>query len=159
VLFDMVLAVGVGMSLAAILFIQRSINLTTATKMEKSRTELGELPASVAVYDINGPLFFGSAQKAVKSITAVTPDVRVVILDMSKVNMIDMSAIVAMESISKNLERNGVGLVINNLQARMLLKLRKAGLRKHAGKVEFSRSLEESIEKAKEMLQCRCSSL
>lgn len=151
VLFDMAIAVGVGMSLAAVLFIQRSISLTSATKVD-SRAELGDLPASIAVYDINGPLFFGSAQKAMKNITAVNPEVRAVVLDMSKVNMIDMSAIVAMESISRNLEKNGVGLVINNLQPRMLLKLRRAGLRKHAGKIEFSGTLAEGIAKARKML-------
>ncbi|WP_417909956.1 C4-dicarboxylic acid transporter DauA [Candidatus Electronema sp. PJ] len=152
VLFDMVIAVGVGMSLAAVLFIQRSISLTTATKVEGRNQEYGELPAAISLYDINGPLFFGSAQKAMKNITSVTPDVRVVVLDMTKVNMIDMSAIMAMETICRNLEKNGLGLVINNLQPRMILTLRKAGLRKQAGKVEFSRSLAEGIEKAKEML-------
>jgi SulP family sulfate permease len=152
VLFDMALAVGVGMSLAAILFIQRSISLTTATKLESRDHGYSELPSAISIYDINGPLFFGSAQKSMKNITSVSPDVRVVILDMTKVNMIDMSAIVAMESISGNLEKNGVGLVINHLEPRMLLKLRKAGLRKKTGKVEFSRTLAEGIEKAKEML-------
>lgn len=152
VLFDMAIAVGVGMSLAAVLFIQRSISLTTATKVESREHGGGELPSSIAIYDINGPLFFGSAQKSMRNITAVSPDVRVVILDMTKVNMIDMSAIVAMESISGNLQKSGVGLVINNLQPRMILKLRKAGLRKKTDKVEFSRTVAEGIEKAKAMI-------
>ncbi len=152
VLFDMAIAVGVGMSLAAILFIQRTISLTTTTKMEHEQHGLGLLPAEISIYDINGPLFFGSAQKSMKNITAVSPDVRVVVLEMSKVNMIDMSAIVAMESIIRNLEKSGVKLVINNLQPQMILKLRQAGLRKQAGKVEFSRTLQDGIEKAKRML-------
>jgi SulP family sulfate permease len=71
---------------------------------------------------------------------------------MSKVNMIDMSAIVAMESIIRNLEKSGVKLVINNLQPQMILKLRQAGLRKKQGSVEFSRTLQDGIEKAKRML-------
>jgi SulP family sulfate permease len=152
VLFDMAIAVGVGMSLAAILFIQRTISLTTTTKMEHEQHGLGLLPAEISIYDINGPLFFGSAQKSMKNITAVSPDVRVVVLDMSKVNMIDMSAIVAMESIIRNLEKSGVKLVINNLQPQMILKLRQAGLRKKQGSVEFSRTLQDGIEKAKRML-------
>jgi len=152
VLFDMATAVGVGMSLAAILFIQRTVRLTTTTKVGREVHGNDALPAAIAIYDINGPLFFGSAQKSMKNITAITPDVRVVILDMAEVNMIDMSAMVAMESISKNLERNGVKLVINNLQPLMILKLRQAGLRKKIGQVEFSRTLQEGIEKAKRML-------
>lgn len=151
VLFDMVVAVGVGMSLASFIFIQRSISLTTATKVENRTQEQGELLAAISIYEINGPLFFGSAQKALKNIAAA-PEVRAVILDMSKVNMIDMSAIMTMEAIRRNLERNGVGLVINNLEPRMILKLRRAGLRKKVGKVAFSRSLTEGLEKAKVML-------
>ncbi len=151
VLFDMVVAVGVGMSLASLIFIQRSINLTTATKVEKRTQEQDDPLSAISIYEINGPLFFGSAQKALKSIAA-TPEVRAIILDMSKVNMIDMSAIVAMDSIRRNMEKNGVGLVINNLEPRMILKLRRAGLRKKVGKVAFSRALTEGIEKAKEML-------
>ena len=152
VLFDMATAVGVGMGLAAILFIQRTISLTTTTKVESAVPGSGTLPAAIAVYDINGPLFFGSAQKSMKNITTVSPEVRVVILDMSKVNMVDMSAIVAMESIVKNLEKSGVKLVINNLQPRIMFKLRQAGLHKKTGLVEFSLSLDEGIEKAKKML-------
>lgn len=152
VLFDMAIAVGVGMSLAAILFIQSTINLTTTKKMEHEHHGLGVLPAEISIYDINGPLFFGSAQKSMKNITAISPDVRVVVLEMSKVNMIDMSAIVAMESIIRNLEKSGVKLVINNLQPQMILKLRRAGLRKQVGKVDFSRTLAEGVEKAKRML-------
>ncbi|WP_417912770.1 C4-dicarboxylic acid transporter DauA [Candidatus Electronema sp. TJ] len=153
VFFDMAIAVGVGMSLAAILFIQNTISLTTTKKMEREHHGLGELSASVAVYDINGPLFFGSAQKAMKNIAAVSPDVRVVILEMSKVNIIDMSAMVAMESISQTLERNGIGLVVSGLQPRMLLTLRRAGLRRKTGKVEFSRTLADGVEKAKRLLR------
>lgn len=152
VLFDMAIAVGVGMSLAAILFIQNTISLTTTKKMEHEHHGLGVLPAEISIYDINGPLFFGSAQKSMKNITAISPDVRVVVLEMSKVNMIDMSAIVAMESIIRNLEKSGVKLVINNLQPQMILKLRRAGLRKQVGKVDFSRTLAEGVEKAKRML-------
>jgi SulP family sulfate permease len=57
-----------------------------------------------------------------------------------------------MEAIRRNLEKNGVGLVINNLEPRMILKLRRAGLRKKVGRVAFSRALAEGIEKAKEMV-------
>jgi SulP family sulfate permease len=151
VLFDMVIAVGVGMSLASFIFIQRSISLTTATKVENRTQEQDGPLSAISIYEISGPLFFGSAQKALKNIAAA-PEVRAVILDMSKVNMIDMSAIVAMEAIRRNLEKNGVGLVINNLEPRMILKLRRAGLRKKVGRVAFSRALAEGIEKAKEMV-------
>ncbi len=152
VLFDMTLAVGVGMGLAAILFIRRSISLTEVGYVG-GETDLNPgFPKEVAVYAINGPLFFGSAQKAVKSISNFNPEVRLVVLDMSKVTMLDMSAIMAMESILKNLELNGIVLVINNLRPRMILKLRQAGVRTKAGKIYFSRSLDEALPKVTKIL-------
>ncbi|MCW8899533.1 MAG: C4-dicarboxylic acid transporter DauA [Gammaproteobacteria bacterium] len=152
VLFDMTIAVAVGMGLAAMLFIRRSITLTSITRLEKDHEAYGELPNHVAVYDINGSLFFGSAQKAMKTISTVTPDIRVVILDMSEVSMLDMSAIVAMESIAKSLAEKQIGLIISNLQPRMILKLRRAGIRKQIGKVAFSRTLADGISMVDDML-------
>jgi SulP family sulfate permease len=153
VFFDMTIAVGVGMGLAAMLFIRRSINLTESVFIKSDNETDIELPKGIALYDINGPLFFGSAQKAMKNIAQVTPDVRVVILDMSEVTMIDMSALIAMESIQSTLAANRVGLVINNLQPRMLLKLRRAGIRTRPGKILFSRTINEALEKAQRLIQ------
>lgn len=151
VLFDMTVAVAVGMGLAAMLFIRRSISLTQSSTHEQEH-EGYQLPDSIVVYDINGPLFFGSAQKALKTVSSVRPDVRVIIMDMTEVTMLDMSAIVAMESIWNDLQKKNIGMVINGLQPRMILKLRRAGIRKKVGKVEFSRSLEEGFITAQKML-------
>ena len=152
VLFDMSIAVGVGMGLAGMLFIRRSIVLTSTKVVENNHEQYGDLPEEIVIYDINGPLFFGSAYKAISSISIVIADVRVVILDMSEVNMLDMSAIVAMESIAKCLVKNDVGLIINNLEPRMILKLRRAGIRKAPGSVYYSRNMVEAIRKAKKLL-------
>ena len=151
VLFDMTVAVAVGMGLAAVLFIRRTISLTHTSTIESSREEY-DLPEHTVIYDVNGPLFFGSAQKALKTISTVQPDVRIVVLDMSEVTMLDMSAIVAMESIANDLSARNIGLIINNLQPRMILKLRRAGIRKRIGKVAFSRSLEDGFGAARKML-------
>ncbi|WP_275664367.1 C4-dicarboxylic acid transporter DauA [Shewanella insulae] len=150
VLFDMTIAVAVGMGLAAMLFIRRSISLTDARAVETNH-QAYEVPESVVVYDINGPLFFGSAHKALKTIALVRPDVRVVILDMSEVTLLDMSAIVAMESIAQDLSGKQVALIINNLQPRMLLKLRRAGIRKRRGQVEYARTMDDSFALARRM--------
>lgn len=151
VLFDMVIAVAVGMALAGILFIRRSIALTGVAVIGGPRSEhahQGELPADVIVYDINGPLFFGSAQRALKSITEVSPGIRVVVLDMADVTMLDMTGIVAMESIVHGLAQRGIKLVIANLQPRMILKLRRAGVRRRHGVLEFARALPDALQAA-----------
>lgn len=152
VLFDMTVAVAVGMGLASMLFIRKSISLAQTATFEGSHADY-EVPENTIVYDINGPLFFGSAQKALNTIASVRPDIRIVILDMSEVTLLDMSAIVAMESIVKSLEQKNIGLVINDLQPRMILKLRRAGIRKQIGKVVFTRNLSESFKAAIKMHQ------
>lgn len=157
VLFDMVIAVAVGIALAGILFIRRSIALTGVAVIGGPHPEHAHqdgLPGDVVVYDINGPLFFGSAQRALKSITEVSPGIRVVVLDMADVTMLDMTGIVAMESIVRGLAERDIKLVIANLQPRMLLKLRRAGVRRRLGSLEFARSLASALEAA-EMLAGR----
>lgn len=150
VFFDMTIAVAVGMGLAAILFIRASISLTDTAVIEGTH-EAYNIPDNTVIYDINGPLFFGSAQKALKTISTIRPDVQIVILDLSEVTLLDMSAIIAMESIANDLTSKNVGLIINNLQPRMILKLRRAGIRRKVGQVEFARSLADSLEIARKM--------
>lgn len=152
VLFDMTVAVAVGMGLAAMLFIRRSINLTNSTRIADNHEAYARLPTSIAIYDINGPLFFGSAHKALKTVSMITPDLRVVILDMTHVNMLDMSAIVAMESITESLAKQQVCLIINNLQPRMLLKLNRAGICQKPAEIQFCDTMDQAIEEAKQLL-------
>ena len=151
VLFDMTIAVAVGIGLAAMLFIRRSITLTDTSRVEKDHEVYDDLSDSIVIYDINGSLFFGSAQKALQSISIVTPNLRVIILDMSEVTMLDMSAIIAIESIKESLDKQQIGLVINNLQPRMVLKLRRAGIRFKPRKLQFSRTLKDGIAIARNM--------
>lgn len=153
VLFDMTIAVAIGMGLAAILFIKKSIDLTSGQQVKPDFPEQDQLPTEIAVYDINGPLFFGTAQKAMSQLTYIAPNVRVVVLDMAEVTMVDMSALMAMQNIVNGLDKNNVGLIISHLEPRLLLKLRKAGVRKQNGVIEFANTLPEAIEKAKNMLQ------
>lgn len=152
VLLDMTIAVSVGIGLAGLLFVRRTGDLTQTRLVQPEHDNLENIPDSIAVYDINGPLFFGSAHKALRSLTQVAPQVKVVVLDMSEVSMIDMSALVAMESIVSIFNKRGIGLVINNLQPRMLLKLRRAGIRKFKNRIMFSRNLREALRKSRELI-------
>ncbi|MCE8003452.1 C4-dicarboxylic acid transporter DauA [Billgrantia ethanolica] len=134
VVFDMVLAVAVGIGLAAALFIRRMAHLTHARRLEPGLDEESrDLPRQVALYDINGPLFFGAAEKAVSSLRVVDPDVRVVMLDMRDVPSLDATAIVALQSLVEELSARQVGLIFIGMPARMVLKLKRAGVKRQAG--------------------------
>ncbi|MDI5919463.1 C4-dicarboxylic acid transporter DauA [Halomonas sp. LR5S13] len=142
VLFDMVLAVAVGIGLAAALFIRRMSLLTQTQRVDNgSHASIDELPAEIALYDIDGPLFFGAAEKALTSLHLVDPKVRVVILDMHDVPSMDGTAIVALQALVDEMHRQGVALVLVGLPARILVKLRRAGIRRTAGQLTWCREL------------------
>ncbi len=115
VAFDMMVAVSVGFGLAAVLFMRRMAEITeshlTLDQTEESET-LG-LPRDVALYQVNGPLFFGAAQQAMESLHATSGDsFRLLILDLSRVPVIDATGFAALESTLHNLTRRGKQVVI-----------------------------------------------
>lgn len=156
VLFNMVLAVAVGIVLAALLFIKRmteisGVTLVTSGERERSDT----LPPEIAVYDINGPMFFGAAEKAARVLHQVNKNVRVVILDMADVPMIDMTGIAALDSLIKNLNQHHVGVVISALTPRIYRKLLRAGLQKGRGPLAFCSTTQKAHATAIDMLNAR----
>lgn len=148
VIFDMVLAVAVGIGLAAALFIRRMALLTHTDRIDndidsngKSTSEGKAFADDVAVYDINGPLFFGVAEKALTSLRMIDPRVRTIVIDMSDVPSIDGTAIVALQALIEEMEREGVALILVGLPGRMIVKLRRAGIRKTAETLTYCSNL------------------
>ncbi|MDT0496633.1 C4-dicarboxylic acid transporter DauA [Algiphilus sp. W345] len=138
VLFDMVLAVAVGMGLAAALFIRRMALLTTTDRIEaENHPTVNGLPPEVAVYEINGPLFFGVAEKALTSLHLVDRNVQLVLIDMRKVPSMDGTAIVALQSLIDEMHREGIALILMGLPTRIIVKLRRAGIRKEKGVLTY----------------------
>jgi SulP family sulfate permease len=101
VLVDMVFAISVGFVLAAILFMRRMAEITESTLTldnteEKRRLDL---PDGAVLYEVNGPLFFGAAQRAMEALHASHTDAfRVLILNLGKVPVIDATGFTALEA-------------------------------------------------------------
>jgi sulfate permease, SulP family len=100
VVFDMVIAIGVGVVLAALLFMKRMSELTSARVFapESQQDETHIVPPGVSVYEIAGPLFFGAAQRAMGAIVTAGVGARVVVLALGTVPTIDATGLVALES-------------------------------------------------------------
>ena len=114
VVFDMIVAVGVGVVLAALLFMRRMAELTQAKAFaSRDVAESGvDVPAGVVLYEIAGALFFGAARNAITQLTAVNAEMRAVIIDLGRVPAIDVTGLVALESIAAELERKKVKVII-----------------------------------------------
>ncbi len=150
VVFDMVIAVAVGMGLAAFLFIRRIIALSGADIVrlgKKENREVLDFPDDIISYEINGPLFFGSAQRALQSIVNNSRKVKAIVLDMNSVSMIDMTAIVALETIVEELAGRKIRLIFYNTRPSVKLKLRQAGIRTKLGAIEYSKSIDQTLKK------------
>jgi sulfate permease, SulP family len=117
VFFDMVIAVSVGFVLAAILFMRRMAEATDATPAlaldsteERAR---GKLPDNVSFYEVNGPLFFGAAQKAMEVLHATRGDTfRVLVLNLGKVPVIDATGFAALENAIEALVKRGKMVIL-----------------------------------------------
>ncbi len=156
VLFDMVLAVAVGVGLAAALFIRRMTLLTQADRVQvPGQAESGPLPMEVAIYDINGPLFFGVAEKALRSLHLVDPKVQIIIMDMHDVPSIDGTAIVALQTLIDDMQRKGIALILVGLPLNIIAQLRRAGIRKRLGMLTYSRDLAQAGQVAVRWYQAR----
>lgn len=146
VVFDMVLAVGVGMVLAAALFIRRMGELTGAQLVAPQQHEhLAKLPPGVVIYDVNGPLFFGAARQALENLGYAGGDTRAVVMDMSDVTVIDMTGLVAFTALRDRLRQRGVLLVVCCAPIRIRAKLERAGVVAEPGVLQFAGSYDEAL--------------
>ncbi|MBD9465207.1 C4-dicarboxylic acid transporter DauA [Pseudomonas sp. Pdm06] len=153
VLFDMVLAVAVGLLLAAGLFIKRMSELTDSAELPRDfHQALLDMPEHVRCYAIRGPLFFGAAEKALDVLRRFDPGVRVVVVEMSAVPMLDMTALAAFENILKDYRKHGIGLILVATAPRVRLKLRRAGIHREQRQLAYVQTLEQARVKSEQWL-------
>lgn len=115
VFFDMVVAVSVGFVAAAILFMRRMASLTASRVELGARAEAGPstLPEGTALYEIDGPLFFGAAETAIATLHAIQHDeIRTVIVHLGRVPTIDATGFAALERAIHALDRRGCGVIL-----------------------------------------------
>ena len=151
VLFDMVVAVTVGIVFAALLFMKRMAEVTRAELVSTSDLELDEeLPPGILLYEIAGPLFFGAANKAMTTLRTIDPrGVKVVVLDLRAVPALDATGLVALESTVGKLRGGGVVVVLAGVQAQPLRALARAGWRNVPGSLAIGRDFGRSLETAR----------
>jgi SulP family sulfate permease len=115
VLFDMVIAIGVGVVLAAVLFMRRMAEMTEgrATLQSDSNERTNVVPDRVGLYEIDGPLFFGAAQNAMGALHASHGDsYEVLVLNLGRVPVIDGTGLVALDNAIATLRRQKKQVVV-----------------------------------------------
>jgi SulP family sulfate permease len=146
VLFDMVVAVSVGVVMAALLFMRRMAEVSEVRLADPHPIGLDRpLPKGVVVYEIAGPLFFGAAQKAMAALGSVDPGVRVVLLDLRSVPAMDATALVGLESAFERMHRAGATVVLGGVQRQPLQAMARAGWSERRGRLSIYGSFERAV--------------
>jgi len=138
VVFDMVIAVTVGIMLASLLFMRRMATVSEGHLSQPDHRALpGPLPDGVVIYDLSGPLFFGAAERALNAMRAIGADVRVIIFRMEQVPSADVTGLVAMEGVLREMARQRIKAIIVGLHGQAQSVFERGGLKDKAGQVAF----------------------
>lgn len=139
VIFDMVVAVLIGVVLAALLFMRRMVEISGATLVGGPEGHtLAGLPPGVVFYDVAGPMFFGAAQKALDALGVVGEGVHTVIIDLEDVPAVDATGLVALESSVSQLNAKGIKVVLSGVKSQPRRAIEKAGFRDIEGLLEIT---------------------
>ncbi|MBQ8208547.1 MAG: STAS domain-containing protein [Clostridia bacterium] len=142
VVFDLVIAIEVGMIMAALLFLKRMSDESSVRKWEDS-PELQNIPEGVRVYEICGPMFFGAADKI--SEIALDDSVKYMILRMSAVNAIDATAMNALEALCGKCEEKNIKLLFAHVGNQPLAVMKKSDFYERVGEENFYSHIGEAL--------------
>ena len=156
VVFDLVMAIGVGMMIALVLLMKRLSDETEVRGWkyycdeDSEVTHLRELPKSVRVYEITGPMFFGMTDQIAE--ISVKEFTRYLIIRMRGVPSLDASAMNALENLREYSAENDVQLVISHANEQPMRTMERAGFVDKVGREHFRAGIDDAIAHCRELL-------
>jgi SulP family sulfate permease len=132
---DLVVAVNVGVILAILHFLRRMAESVETQALDASTIEaelarhgIEALPAGVMVYEIAGPMFFGSIENFERTLLHTHSDPKALVVRLRHVPFVNFTGIDSLQDACETLRRRGVRVVLCEANDRVLNKLRKAGM-------------------------------
>lgn len=147
VVFDLVVAICVGLVLAVVLFMKRMAEVTDVhswvSEEEARDIRFKKIPAHTYVYEITGPVFFGAADK----ITEIISDAKkgAVIVRMRSVPAIDATGIHSFERILKICRKKNITLIMSHVNEQPMKAFEKAGMVEKIGSENFCSNIDEAL--------------
>ena len=150
VFVDLVVAVNVGVILAALLFMRRmALAVSIEPVIEGADLAPGSLPPGVVIYNIDGPLFFGAAEKLERTLAHIQRPATTLILRLGHMPFLDATGISAIEEIITDFLKHGAVVVLAEARPNVLLKLERAGLLRQLGAENIASTLAAALTRAK----------
>ncbi len=165
VFVDLVVAIEVGVVLAALLFMRRMAETTHISKVAADLTDreedrddplalrLRQVPAGVEVYEIAGPFFFGAADKFKNALATVAGKPRVLILRLRHVPAIDATALQALENLYQRSQKMNTRLILSGVNPDPLLTMKRAGFIDKVGPDNVFDNIDEALHRAGEIIE------
>lgn len=149
VVFDLVTAIGVGLVFASLLFVKRMADVADVNGWkynDADRMDLKPVPGHVAVFEINGPMFFGAADKISKVV--LEEGKRVLILRMRSVPAMDATALKSLKKLYHSLKRKNVILVLSHVNEQPMTMMERAGFVDAVGRENIAGCIDEALLRA-----------
>ena len=167
VLTDLTKGVGIGMVLASMLFMKRMTEVSNVggirDELDESEAGLSELkdpnaiasrdlPAGVEVYEINGPFFFGVADRLKDTLRTLERPPKVFILRMRHVPAIDATGMHALEEFFEKCHRAGTRLILSGVHAQPMMAMTQYGLVDRVGVENMFENIDEALGRARKIM-------
>ena len=159
VIFDLVVAIEAGILMAAILFVKRMSDVADVQKWTDYDEDISDddlsdpdnirkkkVPKSTLVYEINGPMFFGAADKFMD--ISLDSHIKVVILRMRSVPAMDVNALHALNNVMKSCKKKHITLILSHVQEQPMKMMQKAGFDQSVGVDNFCDNIDRALERA-----------
>lgn len=163
VIFDLTIAIEIGLILAIIMFVRRvsetssisvltdEISLTDASFPTAAAENL-TIPAGVEVYEIDGPFFFGVANKFDEQMKVIGDKPKARIIRMRKVPFIDSTGLHNLEILIKNSKKESIQIILSGVNERVRAVLEKSDVAQMIGDENICPSIQVAIAKAEAFL-------
>ena len=165
VLVDLTVAIEVGMVLAAFLFIRRMAEVTNISAVTRELEDEDEyerpdtnavsarrIPRGVEVYEINGPFFFGAAERFKDTLTRVARKPRVLIIRMRHVLAIDSTGMHALKDVVHRSRKDGTLVLLSDVHMQPLVALTGSPILEEIGDDNVFGDLDNALNRARRFL-------
>ncbi|MBM3907447.1 MAG: STAS domain-containing protein [Gemmatimonadetes bacterium] len=159
VFVDLTVALGVGMVLASFLFIREMGEATTVRAMGDEEDDRAlralDVPPGVLIYEIDGPFFFGAAEKFRDTMAEIERSPKVLILHVARVNVLDATGLGVIRDLVKKGRRDRASLILSGVHSQPMIALGKSDLLDEVGEDNLLPTLEAAVARARELIAMR----
>ena len=155
VVFDLVVAIAVGLTLACLLFMKRMADVAVVQEweyVEDTQDDQGRykpVPAHVMVYEVTGPMFFGAADK-IPHMDRET-DKSVLVLRMRAVPALDITALNGLRRLWEECRRQDIQVVFSHVNEQPMSVFQKSGLLDEVGRENFQPNIDAALDRAAQL--------